>query len=340
MLYVDISFVNNVAVLVRNFKKKPGRVYNFSCPLCGDSQKDRSKARAYLFPDEQNSSLIFKCHNCSRSMAFGKFLKIQFPEIYDSYILEKYKKKGVVDNVWEAADTARASVNKKYKISKENLQNMVQVSELPENHIGRVFCKQRKLPNLGHIYFTDNWSKLAEEYLPGKYQNLPEKDPRIVLVYRDHEGKITGLQGRAILNSKQRYITAAPKNAKMIFGEERMNRTKTVYVLEGPLDSLFLNNAIAVGTSDLLSAETRIGSIENAVYVPDNQPRNKEIVKIMEKIIDRGKKICIWPSFVLQKDINEMILAGYGQKTIKSIIDESTYCDISAKVIFGEWKKC
>jgi hypothetical protein len=333
MLYVDISFVNNVAVLVRNFKRKPGQVFNFSCPLCGDSSKDKSKARAYFYPNETGSDLLFKCHNCSQSMLFGNFLKRQFPEIYDSYILEKFKNKNKPLTKKKEQDTIKEQV-------KEDLKNMVQVSELSETDIGRKFCIQRKLPDLDRLYFTDDWAALAEEFIPGKYENMPKNDPRIVLVYRDIEGKITGLQGRAILQSKQRYISAAPKHAKMVFGAEKLDRSKKVYVVEGPFDSMFLPNAVAVGTSDLESVEKRIGELQNAVYVFDNQPRNKEICKLISRAIDNNKKVVIWPDFIKEKDINDMILSSYAPDIIQGIIDENTFEGISAKVIFGEWKKC
>ena len=68
-----------------------------------------------------------------------------------------------------------------------------------------------------------------------------------------------------------------------IFGLERVNYTQHIFVVEGPIDSLFLDNCIAAGGADL-TLDSKIDP-SKVTYIFDNEPRNKEIIKSGVKII-------------------------------------------------------
>jgi DNA replicative helicase MCM subunit Mcm2 (Cdc46/Mcm family) len=135
-----------------------------------------------------------------------------------------------------------------------------------------------------------------------------------------------------------RYITIKViKDAPKIFGLDRVDINKRVYVVEGPIDSLFLYNAIAVAGSNLDSEYLKFN---DSIFIMDNERRNKEIIKKMEKIIEEGRTICIWPESVEEKDLNDMILAGYTPKEIQGIIDKNSHKGLDAEISLGEWRKC
>lgn len=146
-----------------------------------------------------------------------------------------------------------------------------------------------------------------------------------------------GVQGRALDQSKIRYITIKKEEAKKIYGLNRIDLTKQIYVVEGPIDSLFLNNAVATMDANLTSVSDILPS--NIVLVFDNEKRNKEIVKNMERAIKRNFQVCIWPDSIEQKDINDMIKSGFTTQNIHDIIRQNTFVDLKAQLQFNLWRK-
>ena len=143
-------------------------------------------------------------------------------------------------------------------------------------------------------------------------------------------------QGRAFGNEQPKYITIVLDSQKeKIYGLNRIDWKKTVYVVEGPIDSLFLDNCIATAQSDLRLKNRK----DNIVLVPDNEPRNEQIVKQIEKFIDNNYSVVLWPESVKEKDINEMILSGKTKSDIKNLIEQNTFNGISAKLKFTNWRK-
>ena len=121
--------------------------------------------------------------------------------------------------------------------------------------------------------------------------------------------------------------------APKIYGLDNIRTDAPVYVTEGPFDSTFIRNSIA-----MCGADADVGSwgINDAVWIYDNEPRNSEIVSRIERTIDRGEKDVIWPSNVREKDINDMVLAGHHPQRL---VESNTYSGLTAKVQFNTWKK-
>ena len=167
--------------------------------------------------------------------------------------------------------------------------------------------------------------------------------PRLMIPFRNEEGEIFAYQGRAFGKEIPKYITIKlDEDADKIYGLDRANHDKQIYVVEGPIDSMFLDNCIAVAGADFskpLSIGGRLMLNGELTIIFDNEPRNKEICKQIEKTISQGRNVVIWPDSMKHKDINDMILAGYSKKDIQQIITENTFQTASASLRFAEWRK-
>ena len=155
-----------------------------------------------------------------------------------------------------------------------------------------------------------------------------------MIPFRNEKGEVFAYQGRSFGKEQPKYITIRlDDDTTKIFGLDRIDDSRQVYAVEGPLDSLFLDNCIAVGGADLAKLEN------DTVIIFDNEPRNREICKQMDSCIGFDKKIVIWPDSMKHKDINDMIMAGYVKEQIQEIIDDNIFSGASAKLRFSEWKK-
>ena len=166
----------------------------------------------------------------------------------------------------------------------------------------------------------------------------------MVIPFYDEEKNLVAFQGRALGESKLRYITVKiDKDNHKVFGMDRVSvdmddEDKMVYVTEGPIDSLFLDNAIATADANLRTAAKHIDK-SKLVLIYDNEPRNKDICRQMEQAIEEHFNIVIWPEMIQEKDINEMILSGFSPDEIQDIISKNTYQNLRAKIEFVNWKK-
>ena len=336
MLYVDLKYVSLVGSTLRNFKQKNKTLFNCSCPICGDSEKKRSKARGFFY--QHNNTMCYKCHNCSAGMGIGNFLKTVFPNYYDEYIFEKYKHG--VENT-KTKDVAIQLTKVTFNTFKSD--HAIKLSELDDLHYAKQYVVERKIPPsmYSKIYFTPDFAAVVDEVFPGKYTNLTKNDPRLVIPFFDSQNGVIGLQGRTFLrNNSLRYITIrASNNTDLVYGLDRVDLNNTVYVVEGPIDSMFLPNCVAAANSDLASVVKKIGAKNGVVLVYDNEPRNKEIVKLIEKAISSGNQVCIWPNGIIQKDVNDIILSGKTPDEVCAIIHDRTFSGLQAELEFSRWKK-
>lgn len=331
MLYIDIKYCNQLSNRLSRFKIKTHQPYLavFRCPFCNDSQKDKKKTRGYIFEHKQN--LIFKCHNCGESFYFNTFLQRLDPAVFEEYqrenILEKYGSLKQPEADFKTEEPIKFT---------PNLKNLKKVSQLEWDHPAKQYVLSRKIPNKFHtkLYFCPRFKKWVNSIIPSKFDSLEKDEPRLVIPLIDENLSIVGCCGRSFKkNSKLRYITIMfDPSAKKVFGLDEIDFNITSYILEGAIDSMFVNNAIAMVGAD-------IASDYPSTYVFDNEPRNLEIVKRMEKVIKNGNKIFIWPTEIKQKDINELVLSGFDIDKINPLIDANTYYNLGAMVKFIEWKK-
>lgn len=342
--WVDNKFVGLISGRLQRFTKKNSTLWNFRCPICGDSQKNKFKARGFFY--EKSGNLFFICHNCHASMSFSNFLKNVDPELHKEHSLESFKERKaalVTESLNSRSDPAPdiAKFQKPKFIKYTELNTLKKVSQLDPAHPAKRYVVSRKIPNYFHsrLFYTPKFKAFTNKLKPGKFENIEVDEPRLIIPLVDNLGNLFGFQGRSFSKTGIRYITIILNDdPPKVFGIDNVNKTKTVYVFEGPIDSMFIPNSIAMVGSSLDLSTLPIDK-EKFVVVFDNEPRNKEIVKQVEKYISMGYRVCIWPDHIEQKDINDMVLAGTKEQDVKLIIDNNTYQGLSALVRFNAWKK-
>ena len=347
--YIDVKYVNLISPYLQQFKKKGDFLWNFRCPYCGDSQKSRTKARGFVF--RKKNDLFYKCHNCGVGTTLGKLIEHVDLNTHKDYIMERYKKG--CDTItpkpefkFNAPVFNRNKSTKRNKLgrSSESIVGLKSISELHHEHPARKFVEQRRLPRSSHgnLFLCPKFYKFTNKLIPNKFLSLDKDHPRLLIPFRNEEGEVFAYQGRAFGKEEPKYITIKLQDRDKIFGLDRVDKKEPIYVVEGPLDSLFLDNCIAVGGADFVRPLSIDGSLitnGELTVVFDNEPRNKEICKLIEKTINTGRKICLWPESMKHKDINDMILGGYTKEEIQEIIMENTFQTASAKMRFATWRK-
>ena len=341
MNYVDVKYIGLISSRLSHFKKKTNSLYNFRCPICGDSEKNQYKARGYLYPSKDNTSFVYKCHNCGDTRSLANLIKFVDHSLYQKYLLERFKKDDQQNTVKEEKKKKR---NVKSSDFLERKLGAVRLDRIPDNNSVYRFIKERKIPASVHerLYLIYDEKKL--ERIDPKYKGrIHGNDSRLLLPFCDRGGKLVGVAARATNPSATlRYLAfKIDEDAPMIFGLDYLKRNarEPIYVVEGPIDSLFLPNAIAVGGADFNKLDQEVRK-DKCVIVFDNEPRNPEIVKRMKKIIAAGYKICIWPETIQEKDINDMILAGMDSVEITNVINKNTFSGLQATASLNKWKRC
>jgi hypothetical protein len=325
MLHVDTKYISLLSPRLEKFKKSDN-TYNFRCPYCGDSKKNKNRARGYFFP--KKGSYIFKCHNCGVGRTLPNFLKDHDSSLYDEYVLEAYRE-GVTGKGTKIPLPEFKFDKPRFKTN--IFSDLHRVSDLNTTHQARKFLERRKLPP-DQFYFCPKfkqWTNTHKEV----FRDTRYDESRIIIPLRDKDG-VFGYQGRSIFsNSSLRYITVMLDDDKpKVYGLDKINSEDTVYVTEGPFDSHFLGNAIAMCGSDvdLSSFDYRF------VYVFDNEPRSREICTKIAKTIRAGYPVVIYPKQIKEKDLNDMILAGHD---VQSMVESNTYHGLEANLKFTQWKQ-
>jgi len=335
-VFIDRTFLLRVSPKLSKFSQKKEDLYNFRCPLCGDSHKNKTKARGYIY--RKKNDYFYRCHNCGASTSFYNFLEKVDSNLIKEYALERYKngEQGRVDNY--AKPTFEEFVTPT-PVFKKKL-NLPSIDSLPDNHFAKTYVVGRKIPEkfLSELYYAEDFKSFVEE-LGIEKDGLKENDQRLVIPFYDQKKNLVAFQGRALGESKLRYITVkVDENNHKIFGLDRVNMDETVYVLEGPIDSMFLENCIATADSNLIAASKHLNK-DKIVLVYDNEPRNKELHKQIDLAIEQHYQVVIWPEMIEEKDINEMVLAGFTSEELSDIIEKNTFVNLRAKMEFINWKK-
>jgi len=330
MFWVDKKYLRLISSRFRNAKWKNEDLLNHSCPYCGDSEKNQHKARGYHF--KMKETFIYKCHNCSVSKPFAKFLKEQDTKLWKEYAVEKFYKK-------EPTFT-EVVVPKSTKVFKDDPLKKVGCIPAVDAQQARDYLIHRQIPKdrWDELYYIENCQALSS--LDYKYRDrVFGNDPRLILPFYSRQGKLVGVSGRALNNNKLRYLTLKfDDQESLIYGLRTVDYNRKVYVTEGPIDSLFLSNAIAVAGSDFSKLKSIVPA-EQAIVVFDNERRNTELVKKMSQVIDDGYTMCFWPKHIKQKDINDMVLNGLSKNIVEQTINNNKFSGLSARMALSDWSK-
>lgn len=339
-LSTDLKFTLLISNRFEKFQRKSDYLFNVRCPLCGDSQKNKNKMRGYIY--RIANELRYKCHNCGSGIGIGNLIKQIDANIHREYILERYKS-GEIGGNNNKAKLFDIPAPRFGKVDEVHYQNAERCDKLPDTHFCLSYLKGRKIPKKfwNKLYFTANYKKFCDEVYPTHDKEITP-DARLVIPFFDEWNSLSGVSGRALANadSKLRYVTIKTNDSpnKLIYGLDRVDFTKPVKIVEGPIDSLFLNNCIASGDSSLHITAKNILA-EKKILIFDNEPRNKEIVKLMKDAIMLGHDVVIWPDVLKEKDINEMVMSGISSDEIEAIISKNTFSGLEAQAKFVFWKK-
>ena len=319
---VDSKFIGLISPRLQKFKKIKANLYNFRCPICGDSQKNKSKTRGYLYGVK--ADVNFRCHNCGASMTLSSFLRELDPVVHKQYVFERFK----------GSKTGRGTVvqEPQFEFKPPKFAPKVDLPRATEHPAAKGYLEKRSL-DASKFYYTPAFKKWVNTLVPKKFSDTKYDEPRIVipLIY---ENQLIGFQGRALGPNSVKYITIMlDDDAPKIYGLDKINNEFPVFVTEGPFDSTFVSNSIAMCGAD---GDVRKWGIDDPVWVYDNEPRSHEIVKRISSTIDRGEKVVIWPNNINEKDINDMILAGHD---VMGVLNSNTYSGLTAQLQFNTWKR-
>ncbi len=321
MDHIDSKFIGLVSSRLEKFKRVKSNLYNFRCPICGDSKKNKSKTRGYLYAVKANTN--FKCHNCGASMSLNNFLKEVDPAIHKQYVLEKFK----------SGHTGRNFVidEPDFKFEAPKFKKKIDLPKASENPNSAGYLTARRL-DPAQFYYAEKFKKFVNTLKPTFDDTRYDEERIIIPLY--YEKKLIGLQGRSVGPNPIKYITIMlDDDAPKIYGLDNIRRDAPVYVTEGPFDSTFVRNSIAMCGAD---ADVDKWGVSNPVWIYDNEPRNREITNRISKTIDSGQTVVIWPNGIDDKDINDMVMSGLD---VQSVIESNTYSGLEAKLKFNTWKK-
>ena len=343
--FLDKKFINMISPQLELFSWKKDNVANCRCPICGDSQKKKTKTRGYFY--EKENKYYYKCHNCGFGSNLYNFLKEVSVSLCKQYSVETFKEKSQnnrnrEDTVFKFKDN-KPAFKKKDKL----LDSLDRLCDLPEDHVAVQFANMRIIPKQHWklLYYTEDFGSFMNVLDP---DCLPTgKEERLVIPFFNSHGDVVACQGRA-LNMKDeaearytaKYITVKADKSidRLWYGLWRTDIQNRVYVVEGPIDSLFLQNSVAmVGAGALKNVPERFDNTP-MTYILDNEPRNRQICAYIEKLIELGRDVCIWPDNIMEKDINDMAYTLSTRK-IQRLIDENTYNGLEATLRFRDWRK-
>ena len=339
MDWIENKYLMLIAGRLPNFKRKSGNVFNFRCPICGDSETHKNKSRGYIYEKKGNS--LFHCHNCNATMSLPNFIKTVDQILHNEMQLEKLKDQKSPEQI--DFDAFVDKMKKPVFLKMGPLKGLKKVSQLSPDHRVKKFVDSRRIPTPYHakLFSCPNFRSYTNTLVPYKFDesSLKHDETRLLIPFIDANKNVHAYQGRALGNSHVKYITIVlDESVPKVYGLDTANFNHTIYVLEGPIDSMFVHNSIATAGGDLVSAISSFPK-EKLVIVYDNEPRSRDTIKKLDKAIMQGYNIVIWPENLEHKDINDMVLAGLSSEFIKHIIDTNTYRDLSAKLALTKWSK-
>ena len=332
MSFVDQKYIGLVSSRLEKFKQVKTGLYNFRCIYCGDSQKNKNKTRGYIYGYKNDHN--YKCHNCGVSKSFTNFLKDIDSSLYDQYVMERYKN----GSTGKGSNTPEPKFTfEKPKFIKKAF-DLPSIAELNKEHSARIYLENRKIPQdfLSKLFYCEKFKQWTNEQKE-TFESTKYDEPRIIIPLIN-KGEIFGFQGRSLSKKpKVKYITIIlDEDQPKIYGLDRIDWNKTVYVVEGPFDSMFIDNSIAMVGADIDKMFFATNFETNFVMVYDNEKRNKEMVARLEKSIEMKFPVVIWPKDLKEKDINDIVLSG---QDVESMLKLNTYQGLEAKLKFTNWKK-
>ena len=327
-IYIDKKYVNMVSGSLEKFKWKKENLATCRCFKCGDSLKNKTKTRGFFF--ENKGNYVYKCHNCGIACSLYSVLESISPSLCKEYAFENFKDKNPEPLV-------RTKVEKKQPMFSD-LGTRLDI--LNADHPAITYVKSREIPKEKYcnFYYCSDFSRIMSSF-----DREGSKEGRLVIPFYDESGNLIGVQGRIIEDKAQeksiRYITLKREGEERLwYNIDKVDARDTVYVTEGPIDSMFIPNGISMQGAGWLEDLPKKIAKSKVVFIFDNEPRNFEIVHLIGKYIEAGRNVVIWPNEIDKKDINDMVMA-FGESMTMKLIINNVYSGLKAKVKYTYWKK-
>lgn len=341
--HIDIQYISLLSNRLDRFKIKKNNPFlaNFRCPLCGDSRTSSTKARGYIY--ERQGSIFFRCHNCGASTTASNFIKTVDGQLWKEYKLDVLKEGGGRPKR-PLEELAKVKTTPNPTILYKPFKGFKKVSQLVWDHPVKEYVLSRKIPNFFHsrMYLIPEFKAWTNSLVPGKFEPIKYEEPRLVMPFYDIDGSLIGYQGRSLdpdSETKLRYISIMlDEDRPKIYGLDQVDLEQTIYVTEGAIDSMFLPNALAMLGADVNL--TKLGCPKDRfVFIYDNEPRNKDIVKRMQKVVNAGYRLCLWPESWGYNDVNEAVMAGVDTDRIEDVIKTNVVSGLRANMALTTWKR-
>lgn len=340
MNWLEAKYVDILTTRFQNLHKTKS-YWRFSCPYCREyeTSSHKRKARGYIL--DRGEHYQFYCHRCGAKPYFPKMLEELDSSLYKDYIKEKYLSSGSKKRV-EYKEPPPVAMEEKLK---NPLRYIQKISRMEDDHFAKQYVLARQIPDeyIRQLYFAPKFMTWINTMIPDKFSNaaLSNDEPRLVIPFINKNNRMHAVQGRSFDKASElKYITLVlNESIPSVYGLDKYDLHTTGYVTEGPLDSMFLPNSLATAGGDIASKLSTFNK-DNLIIVYDNECRSPHTIKKIQHAIKSGFKCCVWPKNIVQKDINDMILAGYSQESIKNIIDENSYSGLKAVLALNNWSKC
>jgi len=315
------------------------------CHICGDSKTNKSKRRLGIYETTDNSIHVH-CFKCGYTSQFSYYLKQYWSELYSQYLFDVFEEKGI-----KRYNNSKPSVEiEDCKITCNNindkLKEYIPLDELPDTHPIFRYVRHRQIPKeyYSKIGFTRRWKELSNEVCPGTFDYIYKDHPRLVIPSYDKRGVLKTINGRAFSSDEMRYqIIKSKPNVNKVFGEERVNINKSIInVVEGPIDSFFVDNSVALSGA-MIDLKTFDYPKSRRVFILDNEPRHNDTISRMSKFIKAGERVVLWDKLPERykscKDINDMILSGWNREEVNMYIQNNITSGLNAQLRFDAWRK-
>lgn len=338
--YIDKKYILILSNYLTLFSDNGNEVYNFRCPYCGDSKKNKFKKRGYIVYDKKKNGYFYKCWNCGTVRNLASFIKDQRPALYNEYRKDKFS-----SNFTKPAKVEVPDFSTKPKFNTDIGTKLIRtLTPATDNTKAYDYCKGRMLPQdkIDTLYYTDDITKITSQLDNYKEKRFRANDA-LVIPFRQ-TGVITHLQLRILDNKDSfKYVTIELNDTyEKVYGMDEVNPNECVYVFEGPIDSMFCNGiALAQGALHKKSSFLK-SHFKKYVFVYDKDfVNNKDILASMQKCISMNEKVVLYDKTILNssaKDLNDIVKMGL-VTDITKYLENNTYKGLPAKMYLNKIKQ-